>query len=327
MVKKFFLLIFLFSSSIFYGFSQNIWSIVLHGGAGSVPASLSMERRVEYEVHLIRAIEIGKEVLSGGGSSLDAVVNVVKYMEDCPLFNAGKGAVKTIEGIHELDASIMDGSNLKAGAVAGVRDIKNPILAARLVMDSTLHVFMIGEGASAFAKSKGLEIVENGYFSTKKREEGHRIFKDKENSMGTVGCVALDMYGNLAAATSTGGMEGKKWGRVGDSPIIGAGTYANNSTVAVSGTGHGEYWIRRVVAYDISALMEYKGLPVEEAAHEVIFNKIVPMGTSGGGVVCVDKEGNISMTFNTDLMHRAWAKSSGEIGVGILKGDEKIISK
>lgn len=306
------------------------WSIVVHGGAGGAPSNLTFERRADYEKHLQKAVEIGKEILEKGGKSLDAVVSVVTYMEDCPLFNAGKGAVKTMDGKHELDAAIMDGSNLKAGAIAGVKDVKNPILAAKMVMDSTQHVFLIGEGASAFAKSMGLEIVDNNYFSTKQREEQYNRVKDnkeKSDPRGTVGCVALDIYGNLAAATSTGGMSGKRWGRVGDVPVIGAGTYANNNTAAISGTGHGEYWIRRVVAFDICALMEYKGLSLEDAAKEVIFNKITPMGGSGGGVICVDKRGNIAMVFNTGMMHRSWATSNGEVGVAILKEDNKIIKK
>jgi len=333
MIKKALTLIMVLVTVIPPVFSQNKngkWSVVVHGGAGGVPSSLTPERRAEYEKHLQIAVEIGEEILKNGGRGLDAVIKVVTYMEDCPLFNAGKGAVKTIDGKHELDAAIMDGSNLKAGAVAGVKDVKNPILAAKMVMDSTEHVLLIGDGASAFAKSMGLEIVDNSYFSTKPREEQYnRLIEKKEKSdpRGTVGCVALDIYGDLAAATSTGGMSGKKWGRVGDVPVIGAGTYANNNTAAISGTGHGEYWIRRVVAFDICALMEYKGMSLEEAAKEVIFNKITPMGGSGGGVICVDKAGNIAMVFNTGMMHRAWATSRGEKGVAILKGDNKILTK
>ena len=292
--------------------AQEKWAIALHGGAGSAPANMTARQISAYETELLKALNIGKEMLKNGATALDAVEAVVVTLENNPMFNAGQGAVTNLEGVHELDGAIMDGSNLKAGAVAGVRDIKNPIKAARLVMDSTAHVLLIGEGASAFAKQMGLDIVPNSYFDTDKSAKQH---SDK----GTVGCVALDVHGNLAAATSTGGMRGKKWGRVGDVPIIGAGTYANNQTVAVSGTGHGEYWIRRVVAYDISALMEYKGLSVEEAAREVIFNKISPMGGSGGGVICVDKNGNISLVFNTSLMHRAWANSDGEQGVAVLK--------
>jgi beta-aspartyl-peptidase (threonine type) len=298
------------------------WTIVVHGGAGSVPSSMTPERETLYKKHLQEALQIGVDFLKNGGKALDAVQKVVNYLEDCPLFNAGKGAVMNDQGIHELDAAIMDGSNLKAGAVAGVRDIKNPVNAARMVMDSSVHVLLIGEGASAFARLKHLEMVDNSYFSTDERKaQFDRIKKgnEKEYPGGTVGCVALDIYGNLAAATSTGGMSGKKWGRVGDVPIIGAGTYANNETAAVSGTGHGELWIRRVVAFDICALMQYKGLSLQDAAEEVIYKKITPMGGSGGGIIAVDKNGNIAIVFNTGLMHRAWAKSSGESGIGVLK--------
>lgn len=304
------------------------WAIVVHGGAGSLVKNEEM--KTQYETHLLEAIQLGSDMLKDGANALDVAEAVVIYMEDCPLFNAGKGAVKTLEGTHELDAAIMDGSNLKAGAIAGVTDIKNPIKAARLVMDSTEHVFLIGEGASFFAQSQGLEMVDNKYFSTEQREEQLDRIKNKQEESdprGTVGCVVKDKQGNLAAATSTGGMSGKKWGRVGDVPVIGAGTYANNNTAAISGTGHGEYWIRRVVAYDISALMEYKNLSLQDASEEVIFNKIDPMGGSGGGIIAVDKSGNISMVFNTELMHRAWAKSNGEYGVGVLKGEEKTFTK
>jgi beta-aspartyl-peptidase (threonine type) len=303
------------------------WALAIHGGAGSSPANMSEERKYVYEKHLAEALQLGSDLLENGASALDVAQAVVVYMEDCPLFNAGKGAVKTIDGTHELDAAIMDGSNLMAGAIAGVKDVKNPIKAARLVMDSTKHVFLIGEGASSFASSMGLEIVDNNYFSTEAREEQFkRISDQKENAdpRGTVGCVTLDKKGNLAAATSTGGMSGKKWGRVGDVPVIGAGTYANNSSAAISGTGHGEYWIRRVVAFDICALMEYRGLTLQQASEEVIFGKIDPMGGSGGGIIAVDKNGNISMVFNTGLMYRGWAKSTGEFGVGVLKGEEKV---
>ena len=329
MIKKTFLttlVITIATISLFSQTESKKWAIALHGGAGGAPSSMTTERKAEYEKHLLEAIKIGEQLLTDGKTSLEAVEKVVIYLENCPLFNAGKGAVKTIDGTHELDAAIMDGSNLMAGAVAGLKDIKNPIMAARLVKDSTSHVLLIGEGASSFAKTMGLEVVDNSYFSTRQREEQYnRIRENKEQTdpRGTVGCVALDIYGNLAAATSTGGMSGKKWGRVGDVPIIGAGTYANNNTAAISGTGHGELWIRRVVAFDICALMEYKGISLEAAANEVIFNKIDPMGGSGGGIIAVDKNGNISFVFNTGLMHRAWSKSDAEYGVGVLKGEEK----
>lgn len=306
------------------------WAIVLHGGAGGgwqtldngqrVPREMSAERQEEYSRELNNALKEGTDLLSKGGSAMDAVQKVVIYLENCPLFNAGKGAVMTADGVHELDAAIMDGSNLEAGAIAGVKDVKNPILAARAVMEKSPHVLLIGEGASFFAKEQGLEIVENSYFTTDSRAK--QLQQEKKESrpgspMGTVGCVALDKNGNLAAATSTGGMSGKKWGRVGDVPIIGAGTYANNEEVAVSGTGHGELWIRRVVAYDIFSLMHYKGLSLEDAAKDVIWNKIDKMEGSGGGVICVDKDGNIAMEFDTALMYRAWAKASGDTGAAI----------
>lgn len=316
------------------GTNQNVqeWAIVLHGGAGGKVVraedgkqsvdTMSLEKQELYQKHLNEALQAGTDILKNGGTALDAVQAVVVYLEDCPLFNAGKGAVMTADYVHELDAAIMDGSNLKAGAIAGVKDIKNPIKAARAVMEHSPHVFLIGEGASFFAKEQGLEIVENSYFTTEAQKEKLEKLKAEKKQgypMGTVGCVALDKNGNLAAATSTGGMGGKKWGRVGDVPVIGAGTYADNESVAVSGTGHGELWIRRVVGFDISALMKYKGMTVQDAAKEVIWNKIDKMEGSGGGVICLDKKGNIAMEFNTALMFRAWETASGEKGVGIYK--------
>ena len=301
---------------------QQKWAIALHGGAGGISGTQTPERVATYEHHLKEALYVGKEILMKGGSSLDAVEAVVRYLEDCPLFNAGKGAVLTADKRHELDAAIMDGSNLMAGAIAGVTDIKNPISTARKVMEESPHVLLIGAGASAFAKEHGAEIVENEYFSTPSRlEQIERVRQQREESspIGTVGCVALDTFGNLAAATSTGGMSGKMWGRVGDVPVIGAGTYANNNTVAISGTGHGELWIRQVVAFQVSALMEYKGLSLQEAANEVIWNKIDKMKGSGGGIVCVDKVGNVALVFNTQMMNRSWAQSTGEEGVGIVR--------
>ena len=313
------------------------WAIVLHGGAGgkllynadgSIKSmNMSADKIQKYEEHLTEAINIGKDMLKQGKPALEVAQNVVIYLEDCPMFNAGHGAVMTSDGVHELDAAIMDGSNLQAGAVAGVKDVKNPIKLAKQVMDNSPHVFLIGEGASAFAKERGLDIVENSYFTTPDRLKSYNKFKVDSipgKPMGTVGCVVLDVNGNLAAATSTGGMSGKKWGRVGDVPVIGAGTYANNKQVAISGTGHGEVWIRNAVAFDIYALMEYKNLSLDEAAKDVIWTKVDKTpNSSGGGVICVDKNGNISMEFNTGMMHRAWAKSNGEWGVGVLKNGEK----
>lgn len=299
------------------------WAIALHGGAGVMSRDrISPEREAEYKKELAAALEIGKNILASGGKSVDAVEAVVVYLEDCPLFNAGKGAVMTIDKRHELDAAIMVGSDLSAGAIVGVDDIKNPIKTARMVMDKSKHVILAGKGASKFAQQNGAEIVENSYFTTTARTRAYmELFnRDKNEKFGTVGCVALDKDGNLAAATSTGGMSGKEFGRVGDVPIIGCGTYANNNTCAVSATGHGEIFIRYTVAHSISALMQYKGLSMADAAKEVIWNEVdkVP-NSSGGGVICVDKDGNIALDFNTSGMHRGWANSSGESGVAVFK--------
>ncbi len=320
MKKSCITLIALFVAAVSFAQPREQWAIVIHGGAGGNAKSITPEREAEYKKHLQEALEIGKKMLREGAASLDVVEAVVVYMEDCPLFNAGKGAVMTYEKTHELDASIMNGLTLEAGAVAGVKDIKNPIKAARKVFEKSPHVMLSGTGASEFAREQGLEMVDNSYFSTPRRmAELQRIQHNEEHAspMGTVGCAALDKDGNVAAATSTGGMSNKRWGRIGDAPVIGAGTYADNNTCAISSTGHGEYWIRRVVAHDISALMEYKQMTLEEAARHVIFDKIGPMGGSGGGVIGVDKNGNVAMVFNTEMMHRAWAKSSGEEGTAV----------
>ncbi|MBK7710377.1 MAG: isoaspartyl peptidase/L-asparaginase [Bacteroidales bacterium] len=243
---------------------RQAWALVIHGGAGSMSRDkISPELDAQYRKALSEALETGKKILSDGGSALDAVENTIRVMEDNPLFNAGKGAVFTHEGKNELDAAIMDGSNLAAGSVACVTDIKNPVSAARRVMTNSPHVMLTGAGASQFAREEGLEIVPPSYFYTERRfNELKELIKKEKN--GTVGCCALDKSGNLAAGTSTGGMVNKKYNRVGDAPIIGAGTYANNSTCAVSATGHGEFFIRWTVAHDISALMEYKGLSLKE---------------------------------------------------------------
>lgn len=297
------------------------WAIVLHGGAGVITREkMTPELDKQYRAALQEAMNTGIKILSEGGSALEAVEKTIRIMEDNPLFNAGKGAVFTHEGKNELDAAIMDGSNLAAGSVAGVTDIKNPITAARCVMTNSEHVMLSGKGASQFAKEQGLEIVPPSYFYTEKR------FNDlqktlKREKMGTVGCCALDKNGNLAAGTSTGGMTNKKYNRIGDAPIIGAGTYANNNTCAVSATGHGEYFIRWTVAHDISALIEYKGLTLIEAAELVVNDKLVKAGGSGG-VICIDKTGNISMPFNSEGMFRAYATADKKEGVFIYK-DEK----
>jgi beta-aspartyl-peptidase (threonine type) len=296
--------------------------LVIHGGAGTIlKENLSDELEQQIKSKLQDALLVGSKILKNGGSSLDAVTETICVLEDSPLFNAGKGAVFTAEGVNEMDASIMDGRNLNAGAVTGVRSIKNPIRAARAVMENSPHVLLSGAGADTFALHQGLTIVEPDYFFTERRWESYQKVKAKKEEgekHGTVGAVALDKHGNLAAATSTGGMTYKMKGRVGDSPIIGAGTYADNNSCAVSATGHGEFFMRNVVAYDISALIKYKGLSLKEAAEEVIQKKLKALG-GDGGIIAVDKDGNFSMTFNTAGMYRAFITSDGETGVLIFK--------
>ena len=306
--------------SVITSVERQEWAIVIHGGAGVITREkMTPELDREYRASLTEAINTGKKILAEGGSALDAVEKTIRVMEDNPLFNAGKGAVFTHDGKNELDAAIMDGSNLAAGAVAGVTDIKNPITAARRVMTNSPHVLLAGPGASKFAKEQGLEIVPPSYFYTERRfNELQEILKKEKN--GTVGCCALDKNGNLAAGTSTGGMTDKRYNRVGDAPIIGAGTYANNNTCAVSATGHGEYFIRWTVAHDISALMEYKGLSLRDASELVVNDKLVKAGGSGG-VICVDKSGNISMPFNSMGMFRGFATADGKEGIFIYKDE------
>lgn len=303
---------------------QHPWALVIHGGAGVMSKEkMNEERQQEYILVLNNALEVGKEMLREGATSTDVVVEVIRVLEDSPLFNAGKGAVFTSEGKNELDASIMDGKTLNAGAIAGVTDIKNPITAAREVMLHSEHVFLSGKGASAFAKKQGLEMVSNKYFYTPSRYESLKQLqkqereRNKRDNMGTVGCVVMDTYGNLCAGTSTGGMTNKKFGRIGDAPVIGAGTYANNKTCAVSCTGHGEYYIRLGFARDISALMEYKNLSVTEACREEI-RKLTELG-GDGGVIALDANGNISMEFNTSGMFRGYCKSDGKKEIAIFE--------
>ncbi len=320
--------------------SKAEFSIVIHGGAGTIlKKNMTPEKEAAYKAKLEEAIRTGYEVLKSGGTSLDAVTKTINVMEDSPLFNAGKGAVFTNAGTNELDASIMDGKTLNAGASAGTTTVRNPIDLAREIMGNSPHVMLAGNGADTFAKEQGLEIVDPEYFHTERRfnslqktKEIEKIELDhddktafydadiKDSKFGTVGCAALDKHGNLAAGTSTGGMTNKRWGRIGDSPIIGAGTYANNNTCAVSGTGWGEYFIRAMVAYDISALMEYKGLSLQEASQEVIQNKLTKLGGTGG-IVAVDKNGNFAMEFNTAGMFRATMNDKGELVVKIYKED------
>jgi len=296
------------------------WAIVVHGGAGSISRDrMTPEAEKEY-CDIIKAVtDTGSAILARGGTALDAVERTIRLMEDSPLFNAGKGAVFNHDGINELDAAIMDGSDLSAGAVAGVTDIRNPISAARKVMDASPHVMLSGKGASEFAASQGLEIVDPSYFFTEKRyQDLQRALEDEKH--GTVGCVALDMNGDLAAGTSTGGMTNKRYNRIGDTPVIGAGNYANNATCAVSATGHGEFFIRFTVAHDISALIEYKGLTVDSASRLVVKDKLVRAGGTGG-VIALDRAGNISMPFNTEGMYRGYRTSDGQAGVYIFSDE------
>lgn len=300
-----FVLVLSFSS---YLFSQSPkFGLVIHGGAGTIlKKNMTPEKEAAYIEKLNEALSAGYKILESGGASLDAVNAAINILEDSPLFNAGKGAVLTEKGEAELDASIMDGKTLAAGAVAGVKHIKNPINLARLVMERSPHVMMIGEGAEEFAKQNNYELVENKYFITEERWQQYLKIKEAQDKKhGTVGCVALDKNGNLAAGTSTGGMMMKKFGRVGDAPIIGAGTYANNNTCAVSATGHGEYFIRLGVARDISSLIEYKNYSLDQAANEVINVKLTKLGGTGG-VIAIDKNGNISLPFSTEGMFRGY---------------------
>ena len=318
--------IFIILLSSFFLYAQPIknYALVIHGGAGVMEKkSMSPEILNEYTSVLNQVLHVGDSVLANGETCMDAIEKTIMIMEDSPLFNAGKGAVFTHDGIVELDASVMDGKTLKAGAIAGVRDIKNPIRVARAVMEKSEHVLLTGTGASQFAKEQGFIPVENSYFHTEKRLKSLQeiLKKERESTTsdkhGTVGCVALDSYGNIAAGTSTGGMMNKKYGRVGDSPIIGAGTYANNETGAFSCTGHGEYYIRLGFSRDISALIEYKKLSVAQACQEEI-RKLTQLGGTGG-VIGIDRKGNIAMEFNTSGMFRGYVRSNGEKEVGIFK--------
>ncbi|MBT3796888.1 MAG: isoaspartyl peptidase/L-asparaginase [Flavobacteriaceae bacterium] len=291
--------------------------IAIHGGAGIIlKGDLSIEKEKLILEKLDEAISHGYEILKSTGSSTDAVVETIKILENSPLFNAGKGAVFTNQGTIEHDASIMSGENLNAGASTGTKYIKNPITLAHSIMTNSEHVFLSREGAEEFAKLQNLEMVEQEYFFTDFRFNQLKKQKNSPSKFGTVGCVAMDINGNLAAGTSTGGMTNKKWGRIGDSPIIGAGTYANNKTCAISCTGSGEYFMRSVVAYDISALMEYKGLSLKEAVFKVIHKKLPSIG-GDGGLIAIDNKGNIVMDFNTPGMYRASINKDGEKNIAI----------
>lgn len=289
--------------------------LAIHGGAGTILRNtMTAELQQQYEQGLQDALQAGYNVLQGGGTAVDAVQAAVMSLEDFPMFNAGRGSVFNNVGGHEMDASIMDGSNLNAGAVSGISHVKNPVLLARTIMDKSEHVLLCGQGAEQFAKQQGLDFADDAYFYNQHRyEQWQQALKEDSISLdhndkkfGTVGAVALDANGNLAAATSTGGMTNKKYGRMGDSPIIGAGTYANNNTCAISCTGHGELFIRAVVAYDISCLMEYKGLSLQEACDVVVHDKLIKI-EGEGGLVALDKHGNICLPFNSEGMYRGYA--------------------
>lgn len=304
--------------------------IAIHGGAGAISrAQMTPEQEQRYIAALSAVVEAGQAILAAGGSALDAVTEAVRLLEECPLFNAGKGAVFTHAGTHELDACVMDGYSLKAGAVAGVSRIENPVLAARLVMEHSPHVLLVGEGAHAFVAAQGMPLVDPTLFSTPERREqleraqaGDRVVLDHDapldpdRKFGTVGAVALDVEGNLAAATSTGGMTNKLPGRVGDTPLVGAGCYANNANVAVSCTGTGEVFMRTLAAYDIAALMEYGGMSLQEACAGVVMDKI-PALDGSGGVIAIDREGNVALPFNSEGMYRGYGYVGDAPNIGI----------
>ena len=308
------------------------YTLVIHGGAGNItPEIMNKQQEAEYTQALKSALDKGNKVLAGGGSAMDAVVAAICEMEDNPLFNAGRGSVFTKKGLNEMDAALMDGSNLAAGAVAGVRNIKNPIRLAREVMLHSGHVLLCNEGAGEFALQQGVEMATDNYFFNQSRYDQWVEIRDTNftqldhkgdnlkggpvpntgHKFGTVGAAACDALGNLAAGTSTGGMTNKRFSRIGDSPVIGAGTYANNNTCAISCTGHGEYFLRAVVAYDVSCLMEYKGLSLQDACAVVIKDKLVKMGGEGG-LIAVDAMGNHEFCFNSAGMYRGMTNSAGK---------------
>jgi L-asparaginase / beta-aspartyl-peptidase len=319
--------------------------IAIHGGAGTISRSqISPGQHAAYHAALREILQAAQQLLAGGGGALDAVCLAVDLLEDCPLFNAGHGAVFTHEATHELDAAVMDGASLRAGAVAGVSHIRRPLRAARAVMERSEHVLLVGAGAEAFAREQGLELVAPDYFSTAARRQqlekalatdqavldhdgASLAFRtpaaaplDEDRKMGTVGAVALDAHGNLAAATSTGGMTNKRVGRVGDSPLIGAGTYADNRSAAISCTGTGEMFIRVAAAHDVCARMAYAGKTLEQAAREVVL-QVLPAIGGRGGLIAVDAQGNLSLPFNTEGMYRGWARA-GQAPVTAIHADE-----
>lgn len=317
-------------------------ALAIHGGAGTIKKeNMTAKQEAEYRAKLQESLEAGYAILEADGSALEAVIASVKVMEDSPLFNAGKGAVFTNEGKNEMDAAIMDGATKKAGAVAGITRVKNPITAAYAVMTHSPHVFMVGQGAEQFAQEQGLELVDPSYFRVEKRYEQLMKIKEsekqqldhssllkmemedpffKDRKFGTVGAVALDKNGNVAAATSTGGMTNKRYGRVGDVPIIGAGTYADNATCAVSATGHGEFFIRTVVAHEIASQVKYAGKSLSEAAEDVVMKQLVEI-QGEGGVIAIDQKGNISMPFNSEGMYRGYIREKGQGKTFIFKDE------
>lgn len=311
------------------------FALVIHGGAGTIRKSQMLPKKEkEIRAKLSEALETGYAILESGGTAMDAIEKTINVMEDSPLFNAGKGAVFTHDGKNELDASIMNGADLSAGSVGGVSRVRNPIGAARAVMEKSNHVMMVEDGADAFAESQGLEMVDPEYFYTERRwkslqkmlktegsESTTQLDHDAKELYSTVGAVALDKNGDLAAGTSTGGMTNKRFGRIGDSPIIGAGTYADNEGCAVSATGHGEYFIRNVVAYDINALVKYREWTINQAADYVVKEKLVEQKGSGG-IIGIDYQGNIAMPFNTEGMYRGYVLPDGQIKV-LIYGDEE----
>ena len=319
--------------------AESTIAIAIHGGAGTIEKSrFTVEKEAAYRAKLKQAVEAGYEVLNKGGSSLDAVTKAINVLENSPFFNAGKGAVYTYDEKHEMDASIMYGKNRQAGAVSGVKHIENPINLARLVMENSVHVMLSGEGAEEFAKTQGVELVDNTLFDTadryksllrskakmKKAQEQNKNYQAAhrelavEYKVGTVGAVALDKNGNISSGTSTGGMTSKRYGRIGDSPIIGAGTFADNNSCAVSATGHGEYFIRYNVAADICARVQYQGKTIDQAGKEVIHDVLMPVGGTGG-VIIIDTKGNISLPFNTKGMYRASKSNTTPTYVGIFR--------
>ncbi|MDB4608689.1 isoaspartyl peptidase/L-asparaginase [Flavobacteriaceae bacterium] len=336
-VLKLVFVLFIVSCTSVKGPNQPTFGIVIHGGAGTIlKENMTPEMEHAYENKLAEAISVGHKILKEGGSSQEAVEKTIHVMENSPLFNSGKGAVLTAEESIALDASFMNGNTLDAGAVAGVKHIKNPISAAIRVMKNSPHVMLAGEGADYFAANQGLDTVPESYFITenrlndlrrvKKRESDQKVSINlieeqyfKNQRIGTVGCVALDLQGNLSAGTSTGGMTNKKWGRIGDAPIIGAGTYANNASCGVSATGWGEFFIRSVVAHDIAALVEYSGLTINEAS-KIVMKKVKDLG-GDGGVVVLDTKGNVAMEFNTPGMYRAHMDSDGNLEVKIYRDE------